>query len=73
MSGNFNTLIIELNSDCLHNLGQQDQDIVENIHTQDVDTIRLIKTNKNFYNQMVQLFLKYRAVNFHKLAKIESQ
>lgn len=62
VTGHFSSIIIELTRDQLHALGQKDQAAVYDAEIQDVDNIRLIKTNKSFYRRLVCLWLKFRAV-----------
>lgn len=62
VTGNFSTLIIELTRDRIPSLGQRDQEVVYDAEMTEVDNIRLIKTNQQFYKKCVGLWFKFKAL-----------
>lgn len=70
MTGRFATSIYELHRESTHSLETHDQAAIEEAASQlaeQVDLIRFIKTNKNFYNKLVLLWLKFKLVNAERL------
>ncbi len=77
VTGNFATSIYELRQECLGSLEVQDQQAIAEAQgaaggegegsEETVDLIRFIKTNRNFYNKLVLLWLKFRTVHAERL------
>jgi dsDNA-specific endonuclease/ATPase MutS2 len=63
VTGNFATSIYELQRDCMSSLEESDQQAIEEAASEQVDMIRFIKTNRNFYNKIVLLWLKFKTVH----------
>lgn len=59
VTGVFSSVIIELTRNSLHCLAQRDQEAVYDTDMTEVDNIRLLKTNKTFYDRVVSLWLKF--------------
>ena len=79
VTGVFNTLIYDLNTETIGSLQEIDQQTVrtqmqqsENGFT-NVDTIRFIKTNKVYYDRVILLFLKFYTSNKARMQKALTQ
>lgn len=59
VTGVFSSVIIELTRNSLHCLAQRDQEAVYDADMTEVDNIRLLKTNKAFYDRVVRLWLRF--------------
>ena len=66
MTSCFSTIIYDINKDYMMQFVSSDSQTMLDDET--VDSVRLIKTNKEFYVKLITLFLKFKEGNSDKFA-----